>query len=449
MGKLFGTDGIRGVANKPPMTSETALKIGQALTYVLKKNEHRPRIIIGKDTRLSGYMLESSLAAGICTMGGDVVLVGPMPTPGISFITSNMDADAGVVISASHNPYQDNGIKIFTNSGQKLNNSQEKKIEDLVIGGGLPGLLPKAKEIGRAFREDDALGRYIVFLRHTLPRHINLEGLKLVLDCANGATYKVAPILFKEMRADITTLNAEPNGKNINKDGGALFPELLAEKVKEEKADLGLAFDGDGDRMIAVDENGDIVTGDTLIAIFAKHMKETGALKNNSVVTTIMSNIGLVKAFEKMGINRIEAPVGDRFVLEKMKETNSILGGEDSGHIIFSRHHTTGDGIITALQLLYIIQETGKSLGELSKVIKIYPQLLKNLKVKKKIPLDKLKSTNQAIKKAEELLGDEGRVLVRYSGTQKLLRVMAEGPTDEKTAEAVDIILKAAKKELN
>ncbi len=366
MKKLFGTDGIRGVANRPPMTTETALKIGQALAYILKRKGHRPRIIIGKDTRLSGYMLESSLAAGICSMGGDVVLVGPMPTPGISFITNNMDADAGIVISASHNPYQDNGIKIFKNSGQKLNNGQEKEIEDLISGGKLQGLLPRAKEIGRAFREDDALGRYIVFLRHTLPKHINLEGMKIVLDCANGATYKVAPMLFKEMRGEIITLNTEPNGKNINRDAGSLHPDLLSKKVIEEKADIGLAFDGDGDRLIAVDEKGKIVTGDTLIAILAHHMKKIGTLDNNSVVTTVMSNIGLVKSFKKLGIKHIEAPVGDRFVLEKMHENGALLGGEDSGHIIFSKHHTTGDGIITALQLLYVIKETDKKLSRLS-----------------------------------------------------------------------------------
>ncbi|MDA3792052.1 MAG: phosphoglucosamine mutase [Elusimicrobia bacterium] len=448
MKKLFGTDGIRGVANKPPMTTETALRIGQALTYILKRKDHRPRIIIGKDTRLSGYMLESSLAAGICSMGGDVVLVGPMPTPGISFITSNMDADAGVVISASHNPYQDNGIKIFTNSGQKLNNMQEEEIENLIFEGKLQSLLPEAKKIGRAFREDDALGRYIVFLRHTLPKHINLEGMKIVLDCANGATYKVAPMLFKEMRADIVTLNTSPNGKNINREAGSLHPDLLSKKIIEEKADIGLAFDGDGDRLIAVDEKGNIVTGDTLIAIFARYMKETGTLENDSAVTTVMSNIGLKKSFEKLGIKRIEAPVGDRFVLEKMQEFNSVLGGEDSGHIIFSKHHTTGDGIITALQLLYVIKETGEKLSELSKVIKVYPQVLKNLEVKKKVPLDKLKTTGKAIKEAENYLGDEGRVLVRYSGTQNLLRIMAEGPTNKKTKHAVEIILKAAKKEM-
>ncbi|MGM0441455.1 MAG: phosphoglucosamine mutase [Elusimicrobiota bacterium] len=444
MGKLFGTDGIRGVANKPPMTSKMALKIGQALAYTLKKDNHQPRIIVGKDTRLSGYMLESALATGICSMGGDVVLVGPMPTPGIAFITSNMDADAGVVISASHNPYTDNGLKIFSNSGFKLNSKQEEKIEDLIFSGKLEELLPPSTDIGRAQREDDALGRYIVFLRHTLPKKLNLEGMKVVLDCANGATYKVAPTLFKEMRADVSAINANPNGININKNSGSLHPEILSKKVIEEEADIGFAFDGDGDRLIAVDEKGNIITGDKLLAINASYLKSQNKLKNNKVVATIMSNIGLQKTLDKLNIDRIQAPVGDRFVLEKMVDNNAVLGGEDSGHLIFLDHHTTGDGIITALQTISVMKNTQKPLSRLASVMKTYPQVLKNLKVKEKPKIEKIPRIQDTIDKIEKDLGNQGRVVVRYSGTQPLLRVMAEGPTREKTVKAVDEIIEVA-----
>jgi len=449
MTKLFGTDGIRGVANREPMTSQTALKIGQALAYVLKREGHRPRIVVGKDTRLSGYMLESALATGICSMGADVVLVGPVPTPGIAFLANNMDADAGVVISASHNPFEDNGIKIFSNSGFKLNAEQEKEIEELIARGNLQDLLPASREIGRAYREDDALGRYIVFLRHTFPRTISLEGMKIVLDCANGATYKVAPTLFQEMRAKTIALNVRPDGKNINMNAGSLYPEGLKKAVEENRANIGLAFDGDGDRLIAVDEKGAIITGDKIIAICAKHLKETGKLENDLVVTTVMSNTGLKKAFRKLGIERAEAPVGDRFVLEKMIETGSILGGEDSGHIIFLRHHTTGDGIITALQLLAVMQEEGKPLSELGRVMKTYPQILRNIEITQKKDFQSIPAVKKAIEESEKELGDSGRILIRYSGTQPLLRVMVEGPDNETTGRITEKITKAIESEIN
>ncbi len=448
MSRLFGTDGIRGVANKSPMTSQTALRVGQAMGYVLGKKSHRPRIIIGKDTRLSGYMLESALASGMCSMGADVVLVGPMPTPGIAFITNNMDADAGVVISASHNPYEDNGIKIFSNSGVKLNDGQEREIEELVSSGKLQDLLPPSQSIGKAFREDDALGRYIVFLRHTLPRHISLEGMTIAVDCANGATYKVAPTLFREMRAEVIPLNITPNGININENAGSLHPEILSEAVKENEADIGLAFDGDGDRLIAVDENGDVISGDKITAVCALHMKNSGRLKNNSVVTTVMSNIGLKECFEKNSIRHIEAPVGDRFVLEKMFENDAMLGGEDSGHIIFRDLHTTGDGIITALQLLSVMESTGKKPSELAKIMKTYPQALINIDVREKIPVEDVPQLKESISRAEEKLGSKGRVLVRYSGTQKMIRVMVEGPTREITEECAASIADAARETL-
>jgi phosphoglucosamine mutase len=448
MGKLFGTDGIRGVANREPMTSETSLKIGQALAYILKKKGHRPRIVVGKDTRLSGYMLESALATGICSMGADVILVGPMPTPGIAFITSNMDADAGVVISASHNPYEDNGIKIFSNSGFKLNTDQEEKIEELVFSEKLKNLLPQSLEIGKAYRADDALGRYIVFLKHTLPKNLDMEDLKIAVDCANGATYKVAPTIFCEMRARVKPINVSPDGTNINLDSGSLHPDLLSQTVSKNDADIGLAFDGDGDRLIAVDEKGSIVTGDKITAICAAHMKNQGRLKNNVVVTTIMSNMGLLKALKNAGITRIEAPVGDRFVLDKMLENGAVLGGEDSGHLIFLDHHTTGDGIITALQLISVMKTTGKPLSELSLIMETYPQILENITVKQKPPIDEIPFLKEAIKKAENALGSDGRVLVRYSGTQPMLRIMVEGPTQEKTRDCVDKIAAAARKTL-
>ncbi|MBN2407865.1 MAG: phosphoglucosamine mutase [Elusimicrobia bacterium] len=449
MGRLFGTDGIRGVANRDPMTSQTALKIGQALAYILRKKNHRPRIILGKDTRLSGYMLETALATGICSMGADVVLVGPMPTPGIAFITNNMDADAGVVISASHNPYEDNGIKIFANSGYKLNNEQEAKIEELVFSGRLTELLPPSRDIGKAYREEDALGRYIVFLRHTFPKRVNLEGMKIAVDCANGATYKVAPTLFKEMRAEVIGLNMNPDGTNINRDSGSLHPELLAKTVLSRKADIGVAFDGDGDRLIAVDEKGGIVTGDRIIAICAGYLKEKSKLKNNLVVTTVMSNVGLIEALKKLDIDRVETTVGDRFVLEKMKEVDAYLGGEDSGHIIFRKHHTTGDGIITALQLMAVMQGTGKPLSELSEIMKTYPQILENIEVSERKDIEKLPKLRDAIKQAESALGSSGRVLVRYSGTQLLLRIMVEGPSEKEVKNHIRQIAKAARESLS
>ncbi|MGM0568168.1 MAG: phosphoglucosamine mutase [Elusimicrobiota bacterium] len=447
MRKLFGTDGIRGTANKEPMTSETAVRIGQALAHTLKKHKsHRPRIVVGKDTRLSGYMLESALATGICSMGGDVVLIGPIPTPGIAFITTNMDADAGIVISASHNPYRDNGIKIFSNSGMKLNEAREKEIEELVCSHDLHTLLPDSAEIGKAYRANDALGRYIVFLKHTFPEGISLEGTKIVLDCANGATYKVAPVLFREMRADTTPINIEPDGTNINENAGSLYPEKLAKKVLEKKADIGLAFDGDGDRIIAVSEKGEIITGDRIMAICARHYKKEGLLSNHTVVSTVMSNIGLKKSLSKMGIKQITASVGDRFVLEKMLKEEAVLGGEDSGHIIFLNHHTTGDGILTALQLLGVMKKTGKPLSSLASQMKVYPQILKNLPLKKKKDLSSSPDLLKIIKETEEELKDSGRVLVRYSGTQPLLRIMAEGPTKEITTKAVEKIYSAAER---
>jgi phosphoglucosamine mutase len=449
MGKLFGTDGIRGVANQYPITPDMTMQVGQATAYILKKEGHRSRIVIGKDTRLSGYMIESALVSGICSMGSDVILVGPVPTPGIAFLTTNLDADAGIVISASHNPYQDNGIKIFSKKGYKLTDEEEQSIENLIFSKKLPTLLTDAENLGRAFREEDASGRYIVFLKHSFPRDLDLEDIKIVLDCANGATYKVAPTLFGEMRAEVISLNVNPDGQNINLDCGALYPEGLSKAVVENKADIGLAFDGDGDRLIAVDEKGNIVNGDKIIAICANKLKEEGILENNTVVTTVMSNLGLSVAFKEMDIRHITTKVGDRYVLEEMLKNGSIIGGEDSGHVIFKEYHTTGDGILTALQLLSVIKKENKALSKLAEIMRTFPQILINVKVKRKAPLEEIPELKSIISKVEKELGDQGRVLVRYSGTQPVCRVMLEGPTKSETEKLAKEIAKVVEDKLS
>ncbi len=433
MAKLFGTDGVRGIANVAPMTAEMALAIGRAVAHISKQHNHRRRIVIGKDTRLSGYMIETALTAGICSMGVDVLLVGPMPTPGIAFITRSMRADAGMVISASHNPYQDNGIKIFSRDGFKIHDEIEAEIERLVTTHKIKGIRPAASEIGKAARIEDAIGRYIIFCKNTFPDDSTLEGLKIVLDCANGATYKVAPIIFSELGAEITPIHDQPNGMNINDNCGALYPTDLIGKVLETKADLGLAFDGDGDRLIAVDEQGNLLTGDHIIAICAKAMQARGQLLNNLVVATAMSNYGFHETMRKLGIQVCEAEVGDRYVLQMMHAQGAVLGGEDSGHIIFRNLHTTGDGIISALQLLAILQGSGQKLSELASIIRRAPQVLINVAVAAKPSLTELAPLQEAIRKAEAELAECGRVLVRYSGTQAICRVMVESPTAELT----------------
>jgi len=446
MGKLFGTDGVRGVANVEPMTAEMALAIGRATAHVCKRHHNRHRIVIGKDTRVSGYMIENALTAGICSMGVDVLLVGPMPTPGIAFITHSMRADAGVVISASHNPYQDNGIKIFSRDGYKIPDSVENEIESLITTGKIKHIRPTADDIGKAFRIDDAIGRYIVFCKNTFPDNLTLEGLKIILDCANGATYKVAPIIFSELGATVTTINDHPNGMNINDNCGALHPEILAKKVVESKADVGLAFDGDGDRLVAVDERGDILTGDHIMTICAKALKECGMLRNNLVIATPMSNFGFRQALRKMDIVVEDADVGDRYVLKLMRKKGAVFGGEDSGHIIFSNLHTTGDGIISALQLLANMQSTKKKLSKLRGLLQLAPQKLLNITVSRKPPLSGIKPLQEAIFRAETELAGNGRILVRYSGTQPICRVMVESmeqATTDRIAESLaEIVLK-------
>jgi len=433
MGKLFGTDGVRGVANKYPMTSEMALRIGMATAHLFKRRGHHPRIIIGKDTRVSGYMLEHALVSGICSMGVDAYLVGPMPTPGVAFLTSNMRADAGIVISASHNPFQDNGIKIFSSDGYKLPDEKELEIEDIVLSNDMQALHPSPSKLGKAYNLEGARGRYIVFLKNSFPKKYSLEGTSVVLDASNGATYRIAPKPFFEMGAEVHTIFAEPNGENINEGCGSQHPEKLAEEVVKRGAHVGFAFDGDGDRLIAVDEKGGVLTGDQIMVICAKMMKEAGTLTNNLAVETVMSNIGFGLALKKLGIEKATAPVGDRYVLEMMKEKGASIGGEDSGHIIFLNHHTTGDGILSALQVLAAMQEAGKPLSELARLMTVFPQKLINVDVSSKPEVSTIPELVSVIEDVEKKLGDKGRVLVRYSGTQNMCRVMVEGPTNEET----------------
>jgi phosphoglucosamine mutase len=445
MGKLFGTDGIRGEANRHPMDASMAFSVGQAITYLLKKEKHRTRVIIGKDTRISGYMLESSLESGITSMGGNPYLVGVLTTPGIAFITQSMRADAGIVISASHNPYQDNGIKIFSGNGYKLSDEEEEVIEKLILEGKLPDMVPPPKEMGRAKRIEDVLGRYIVFLKNTFPRDLSMEGMKIVIDAANGAAYKVAPETFIELGADVEVIHNKPDGININDNCGSQYTQDLRKCVVETGADIGLAFDGDADRLIAVDNKGHEVTGDQVLIICANVLKNQGKLENDLLVSTVMSNLGLSIACKKYGINHYASKVGDRYVLEDMKRLGAVIGGEDSGHIIFLNLHTTGDGILTAIQLISSMIMEDKPLHELAATMDIYPQELINVAVKSKPEISSVPQVVEAIRQVEMELGDQGRVLVRYSGTQNVCRVMVEGPSDDLTEKYCGQIAEAVK----
>ncbi len=444
MGKIFGTDGVRDMANMGNMTAEQALEIGRAVAYVCKEYHRekgtRPRIVISKDTRLSGYMLETALTAGVCSVGVDAILLGPLPTPGLAFITRDMRADAGIMITASHNPYHDNGIKIFSRTGDKLPDAEEAEMEKLINSHKLRDVRSTEDDIGKAKRIEDAIGRYIVFCKNTFPEDMTLDGMKVVLDCANGAAYKVAPIIFSELGAEVSAIHVSPNGMNINDNCGSQHTDDLKANVLETGAEAGLAFDGDADRLIVVDEKGCELSGDQIIAICAKQYKERGLLKNNEVVATVMSNFGFFAAMKEMGIETAVTDVGDRYVLERMLADDAVLGGEASGHVIFHNHHTTGDGIIAALQLLSIMRETGKPLSELGQIMKIFPQKLINIDVKEKPPVEEIAGMPEAIKKAEDELADNGRVLIRYSGTQHMCRVMVEGPTDEMTTRIAETL---------
>lgn len=427
MKKLFGTDGVRGVANVYPMTSEMAMQLGRAAAYIFKNGHRRHRIVIGKDTRLSGYMIENALMAGICSMGVDVLQVGPLPTPGIAYITSSMRADAGVVISASHNPFQDNGIKFFFKDGFKLPDEMELKMEELIFSKKIDSLRPIATEVGKAYRIEDAIGRYVVFLKSTFPKELDLSGMKIVLDCANGAAYKVAPAVLGELGAEVIPFGVKPNGTNINDACGSLHPEVISEAVKEHRADLGIALDGDADRVIFVDEFGNEVDGDQIMAICASDMLKQKKLKKSTVVATVMSNMGLDIAVKKAGGKVVKTAVGDRYVVEEMRKGGYNLGGEQSGHMIFLDHNTTGDGMLTALQVLAIMRRTGKSLYEHSQVMIPLPQVLVNVRVAKKKDIMSIPEIAALVNDVEGKLGDEGRILIRYSGTEPLLRIMMEG----------------------
>jgi len=427
MKKLFGTDGVRGVANVYPMTAEMAMQIGRAAAYIFKNGKKRHRIVIGKDTRLSGYMLESALVAGICSMGVDVLLVGPLPTPGIANITSSMRADAGVVISASHNPFEDNGIKFFSRDGFKLPDETELMMEELIFSKRIDSLRPTAREVGKAYRIDDAAGRFVVFLKSTFPKDLDLSGLKIVLDCANGAAYKVAPAVFEELGAEVISIGVKPNGTNINADCGSLHPEVMSAAVKEHGADLGIALDGDADRVIFVDEYGNVVDGDRIMAICATEMLKQGTLKRNTLVATVMSNMGLDIAMKRAGGEVVKTSVGDRYVVEEMLKGGYNLGGEQSGHMIFLDHNTTGDGVLSALQVLAIMQRRSKRLSELALVMAPLPQVLVNVRLAQKSDIMLVPEIAKLIGDVEEKLKGEGRVLIRYSGTEPLLRIMLEG----------------------
>jgi phosphoglucosamine mutase len=446
--KLFGTDGVRGVANVHPMTTEIAMQLGRAMAYLSRDGDRRHRIIIGKDTRLSCYMLENALVAGICSMGVDVFQVGPMPTPAIAFLTSSMRADAGVMISASHNPYQDNGIKFFSSNGFKLPDETELEIEELVSSNRIDSLRPVADAVGKAYRMDDARGRYIVFLKHSFPRDLDLNGLRIVLDCANGAAYKVAPAVLEELGATVIPIGVTPNGTNINDKCGSMYLDLLSHSVREHQADLGMALDGDADRIMFVDENGNTVDGDQIMAICGVDMLERGKLAKKTLVTTVMSNMGLDIAIEKAGGKVIKTDVGDRYVVGAMRQGGYNLGGEQSGHMIFLDYNTTGDGMISALQALAIVQRTGKRLSELAQVMTVLPQVLLNVRVAEKKPLSEVPQVMQCIAAVEAELQGKGRVLIRYSGTEALLRVMIEGEDQDRIRVLAEMIVAEVEKQL-
>jgi phosphoglucosamine mutase len=438
MRKLFGTDGVRGVANLEPMTSETAMQLGRAAAHLFMRRAGRHQIVIGKDTRVSGYMLESALTSGICSMGVDVLLVGPMPTPAVAFLTRSLRADAGVMISASHNPYQDNGIKFFSNDGFKLPDDMEARIEQLIVSNEISHLRPTADAIGKAFRIDDAEGRYIEFVKRSLPKDLDFQGMKLVVDCAHGAAYKVAPKVLRELGAKVEAIGVQPDGMNINAGCGAVHPEMLQKAVHEHGAHIGIALDGDADRAMFVCEKGNVINGDHIMAAVGLDLQRQGQLAKQTVVGTVMSNFGLELALSKTGLTLARTAVGDRYLLERMLTDGYNFGGEQSGHLIFLDHNTTGDGLISALQVLSLMKRTQQPLSKLAQVMTAVPQVLLNIKVSHKPELDTVPDLMQAIQAGERRLNGTGRVLVRYSGTESLLRIMVEGERDALIHEVAD-----------
>lgn len=431
--KLFGTDGMRGQVNIFPMTPEVALRLGLAAGQCFRNGNARAhRVVIGKDTRLSGYVFEHALTSGFCASGMEVYLVGPMPTPAISFLTRSMRAELGVVISASHNPFLDNGIKFFDRDGFKLNDEIEGKMASLVLDNGVEWNYPAPEEVGRAFRIHDSPGRYIVYLKSTFPEEFNLEGIRIVLDCANGAAFKVAPMVFEELGATVIPVCIDPDGLNINSKCGSLYPEIVAAKVVEEGADIGIALDGDADRVIVVDDQGDILDGDQIMALCAADMMDNGRLPGKKLVSTVMSNMALEVFMQDHGGELVRTPVGDRHVVEAMRSMGATFGGEQSGHLIFLDHGTTGDGTLAALQLLRIMCSKQRPLSELSHLIDPFPQMLINVHVERKVPFDQCPEVVAARDKVEKAMSGRGRVLLRFSGTEPVARVMVEGEDRDK-----------------
>ncbi len=446
--KIFGTDGVRGKANHYPMTVEVALAIGRAAGYLFRQKREKPRVVIGKDTRLSCYLFENALIAGLCSMGVDTLMLGPYPTPGVAFITRVYRADAGIVISASHNNYCDNGIKFFSSDGYKLPDEWETEIEKLVATNNFDGKLPPDSCLGKNTRITDGDGRYIEFAKATFPRSLTLNGLKIALDCANGAGYRTAPLILQELGAEVSMIGCTPDGLNINHQCGSVNPKSLQQLVREDECHIGIALDGDGDRLILVDEKGELVDGDTILAICAKDMKRRGELRSNIVVGTVMSNLGFVETMKEEGIQVLPAKVGDRNVILEMLKYESNLGGEQSGHLIFHDHNTTGDGIVAALQVLRIMVDQQKSLSELASFVKKYPQIRIDVPVTAKPPVESIDSLKQKMEEAEKKLGAEGRVLVRYSGTEPLCRVMVEDKDKERMKKMAEGIAQVVKEEI-
>ncbi len=446
--KLFGTDGIRGRASADPITPELALMLGRAIAYVARHGQSRsPRIVIGKDTRLSGYMLETAIASGICAMGGRVLLTGPMPTPAVANLTQSMRCDAGVVISASHNPFADNGIKLFGPDGFKLPDEEEMAIETLMSDPKLIALGKSGSGVGRAERLDDAFGRYVVYAKGTFPRELTLRGLKVVVDAAHGAAYRVAPAVFAELGADVTSIGVRPNGVNINRGAGALHPSHVAAEVKKKKAHLGIALDGDADRVIFVDEHGEVVDGDAVMALCGTRLSRAGRLAKGTVVATVMSNMGLERALAAAGAKLRRTAVGDRYVVEEMRKDGLTFGGEQSGHLIFADHATTGDGTVAALQVLAIMLREERPLSELARGMERVPQVLESVKLAARRPLEEMSELSRRIAAAEVELGAKGRVLVRWSGTEPKLRLMLEGPDPDALKLIVAEMTEAARRD--
>ena len=426
--RFFGTDGIRGTANQFPMTCETALALGRAVAHQAKHGSHRHRILVGKDTRLSGYMIEMAFASGVCSMGVDALLIGPLPTPAVAFLTNDMRCDAGVIISASHNPYEDNGIKIFARDGFKLPDQREAELEHFMEDREVSNIRPTRSDVGKAFRIEDAAGRYIVHLKRIFPRNLDLSGLRIVVDCANGAAYRVAPTVLEELGAEVKAIGVSPDGRNINQECGALYPDKLGEAVRAHRAHLGIALDGDADRLVVVDERGKVVDGDQVIAVGAQDLLRTGSLNHNTLVTTVMSNLALDRYVEGLGGQVLRTQVGDRYVVEAMRREGYSFGGENSGHLVYLEHATTGDGMLAALKLLAVMRREDRPLSELVCAMKLFPQKLVNVVVREKKELSEVPPVHQAIERVKEQLGRDGRVMVRYSGTETKARVLVEGP---------------------